>query len=218
MSYLTSAQIRSMTTADLALHYGAGFTIEVARSVHNDIPCIIFRSISRGLVAALGTHHAHKLQKMQSTWKQWTSGARADKLSDGLFYNVISLKGLRPSTLKAWIAAAQGKGFVVNIADNVFWSKRAVTDIQATTVVAETTTDIWEESTATVATEVVDCIPVEATVIHQINGKPAYPQLNPIQARVMSLTTKEMKDYLRANGEKVGGSKAVLRDRVMQTI
>jgi hypothetical protein len=200
-----------MTTADLVQHFGVGFSIEVSRSNHNDVPMIVFRSINRGLVSALAAHHCVKLNKMQSTWKPWNSGGRADKSTEGLFYSVISLKGLRPSALKAWIDAAKSAGFVVDVADNVFWSQRVTNDLNATTVTA-----IVHETT--VEAEVVEEIPAAAKVTHQINGKPAFPSLNPIQARIASLTVKEMRDYLKANGEKTTGRKAQLQDRMMQTI
>lgn len=196
MSFLTAQQIKSMSSAELANHYGVGFSIDISRSCQTNTPMIVFRSTSRGLVTVLGTHHAHKLCQMQPGWKPWTSGPRADKSVDGYYYCVISLKGLRPSTLRRWVDKALDLGFVMSIEDGI---------LSQPTTAAESTV------------EVVESIPEEAKVI--VTPAPTqYIPLNPIQARVMSMTAKEMKAYLREIGEKTSGNKKQLQERVMASI
>lgn len=194
MSYLTAQQIASMSTSELVTHYGVGFSIEICRSIHNDVPMIVFRSTSRGLVTVLGTHHANKLSKMQPAWKPWTSGSRADKTTSGYFYNVISLKGLRSSTLRRWVDAALSLNFAISIDDGIL--------PQATPTITVDDSDVWEQP---IGVEVVDTIPAgtRAVVAHKPFGLPG---------RVA--TCDELRKVLRAQGKLTTGNKAALLARL----
>lgn len=200
MSFLTQDQIISMSTAQLLNHYGASVEITVTRSERTNTPIITFRSLSAGVCTALATKHCAVLARMQQGWNPWKGNAAKERNAQ-TYFSTIALKGLRPSTLRRWVEVARAQGFVVD--DQV----SVVPTVQAEVSVIDKPVEVV----------VVDITPDEARVIYQIDGV-SYPALNPIQARIQSLTTKEMKDYLRSIGEKVSGNKATLRERVMASI
>ena len=187
MSYLTRQQIINSSTGALISHYGYSVEIEVKRSSHNRIPCIVFRSVSKGLVNALATHHAAKLSKMCPTWKPWTSGVRYDKTTEGLAYTVISLKGLTPKVLRAWLDAATTRGFKVTVEDGILPPVKETTESTESTV------------------EVVESIPTKARAVatHKPFGLPG-----------KVATCAELRKVLRAQGKDTRGNKAALLARL----
>lgn len=210
MSYLTANQIISMSTAAILNHFGASVEIAVTRSERSNTPIITFRSLNAGVCTALATKHCAVLAKMQADWKPWKGNAAKER-NASTYFSTIALKGLRPSTLRKWVQTARAQGFVVD--DQV----SVVPTVSAEVVSpVDVVTEIPTEAIP------VEAIPVteEATEVTEVTPPPAptYPALNPIQARVMSLTVKEMKQYLKDIGEKVSGNKSVLRERVMASI
>jgi hypothetical protein len=199
MSVYTQVQINqlaSLSTTEILARFQVPVSIQVVRSERTNTPIIVFHSTSGILCNVLARKHSNLLAVMQPDWTPWVGNAAKDK--EGEYFSTIALKGLKPSTLRAWVSKARSAGFIVD--DQVL----------SPTIRAEVTS----EATTTVAAEVVEAIPVEARPV----AAPVYPQLNPIQARVMSLTVKEMKQYLKDIGEKTSGNKAVLRERVMASI
>lgn len=210
MSYLTRQQIISGSTTSLISHYGHSVEIEIKRSNYNRIPCIVFRSMSKGLVSALAAHHVAKLSRMAPTWKPWTSGVRYDKTTDGLAYTVISLKGLTPKVLREWVNAATSRGFVVNLEEGILPQvqqpqtelEEVIEKLQQLVEIANEA-DVWEQP---IETEVVEEIPMSAKQVvttHKPFGLPG-----------KVATNAELKAVLRAQGKDTRGNKAALLARL----
>lgn len=176
-------QLASLSTTEILARFQVPVVIQVVRSERTNTPCIVFHSDSGILCNVLARKHSQLLAVMQPGWNPWVGNAARDK--EGQFFSTVALKGLRPSTLQAWVAKATAAGFVID--DQVL----------SPTIRAEVTTE-------TVVTEVVTEIPSDARpVAHKPFGLPG---------KVASV--KDLKKVLRAQGKSTAGNKAALLARL----
>lgn len=189
MTVYTSAQINqlaSLSTTEILAHFQVPVSIQVVRSERTNTPIIVFHSTSGILCNVLAKKHSNLLAVMQPGWNPWIGSAARDK--EGEYFSTIALKGVKPSTLRAWVAKATAAGFVVD--DQVLQP----------TIHAEVTS----EATTTVAAEVVTEIPSDARpVTHKPFGLPG-----------KQATVKELRQVLRAQGKCTSGNKAALLARL----